>query len=205
MLRLLLALALLGACGAWTPQPLLHAMQRPATENVALKRKMKGKDFAESDDWVPVLEKADAAEFLAGEVGSTKAVQAGQDYKGNEFIWSLMLGQEDGQVARTVYAMDGSCRQCKFPMLEGKYSREDGVPSVSCPVCGNVTDLSTGEVTTFLPANNPVQWAAKLANEKDGPQRLAVLPTRVSKAGRLFLRLPDGTLKGDRETKFMPQ
>ena len=236
MLRLLLALALLGACGAWTPQPLLHApprpasrgaassiamkkrqgarmpgkaMQRPPTENVALKRKMKGKDFAESDDWVPVLEKADAAEFLAGEVGSTKAVQAGQDYKGNEFIWSLMLGeeeeQEDGQVARTVYAMDGSCRQCKFPMLEGKYSREDGVPSVSCPVCGNVNDLSTGEVTTFLPANNPVQWAAKLANEKDGPQRLAVLPTRVSKAGRLFLRLPDGTLNGDRETKFMPQ
>ena len=163
MLRLLLALALLGACGAWTPQPLLHApprpasrgaassiamkkrqgarmpgkaMQRPPTENVALKRKMKGKDFAESDDWVPVLEKADAAEFLAGEVGSTKAVQAGQDYKGNEFIWSLMLGeeeeQEDGQVARTVYAMDGSCRQCKFPMLEGKYSREDGVPSSRC-------------------------------------------------------------------------
>ena len=68
MLRLLLALALLGACGAWTPQPLLHApprpasrgaassiamkkrqgarmpgkaMQRPPTENVALKRKMK--------------------------------------------------------------------------------------------------------------------------------------------------------------------
>ena len=43
----------------------------------------------------------------------------------------------------------------------------------------------------------------KLANEKDGLQRLAV-PTRVSKAGRLFLRLPDGTLKGT-ETKFMPQ
>ena len=59
------------------------------------------------------------------------------------------------------------------------------MPSVSCPVCGNVNDLSTGEVTTFLPANNPVQWAAKLANEKDGLQRLAVLPTRVSKAGRL--------------------
>ena len=94
------------------------------TENVALKRKMKGKDFAESDDWVPVLEKADAA-ALAGEVGLDEGVQAGQDYKGNEFIWSLMLGeeeeQEDGQVARTAYAMDGLCRQCKFLMLEGKY------------------------------------------------------------------------------------
>ena len=102
-----------------------------------------------------------------------------------------MLGeeeeQEDGQVARTVYAMDGSCRQCKFPMLEGKYSREDGVPSVSCPVCGNVND-EAGEVTTFLPANRCV--GGELANEKDGPQRLAVLPTRVSKAGRLSCACP---------------
>ena len=90
-----------------------------------------------------------------------------------------MLGeeeQEDGQVARTVYAMDGSCRQCKFLMLEGKYSREDGVPSVSCPVCGNVNDLSTGEVTTFLPANNPVQWGGE-ARQREGrpaaPRRAA--------------------------------
>ena len=34
------------------------------------------------------------------------------------------------------------------------------------------------------------QWAAKLANEKKGPQRLGMLPTRVSGSGKVYLRLP---------------
>ena len=46
----------------------------------------------------------------------------------------------------------------------------------------------------FLPAANPVQWAAKMANEKKGPQPAALLPTRVSRSGYVYVRLPDGTL-----------
>ena len=34
------------------------------------------------------------------------------------------------------------------------------------------------------------QWAAKLANEKKGRQRLGILPTRVSGSGKVYLRLP---------------
>ena len=45
-----------------------------------------------------------------------------------------------------------------------------------------------------LPKNNPIQFATALVNKDKEPTPITVLRTRVSKAGRYYLRLPDGTL-----------
>ena len=52
----------------------------------------------------------------------------------------------------------------------------------------------TGEVKEFLPKKNPVQWATSLRVRDAKPQPIALLPTRISKTGKVYLRLPDNTL-----------
>ena len=59
---------------------------------------------------------------------------------------------------------------------------------------GTRYSLESGEPLDFLPGDNPVRWLAKVANEKNGPQRLAVLPTRVSQSGAVYVRLPENTI-----------
>ena len=39
------------------------------------------------------------------------------------------------------------------------------------------------------------EWAAKMTNRDKEPQKLVRLPTRVSGSGKVYLRLPDGTLQ----------
>jgi nitrite reductase/ring-hydroxylating ferredoxin subunit len=138
---------------------------------------------------------------LGAATGSTKAVAAGQAPQGQEYIWTLVRGEplvegaDDAWERTTVYATDGSCRACLFPLTNGATTKEaDGGHSLTCGLCGTRYSLDTGEVLDFLPGDNPVRWAAKLANEKKGPTTATVLKTRVSKALRSYLRLPDGTL-----------
>ena len=134
---------------------------------------------------------------VGDEVGATKAISAGVTPKGQDYIWTLVRGR-DGQDADepvTVYATDGACRCCQFPLPSGKTAAEpDGSLSLTCGLCGTRYSLEDGRVLDFLPAANPVQWAAKMANEKKGPQPAALLPTRVSRSGYVYVRLPDGTL-----------
>ena len=47
----------------------------------------------------------------------------------------------------------------------------------------------------WLPAEGPVQFMAKQLNKDKEPVAAGILPTRVSKSGRVYVRLPDGTLK----------
>ena len=60
--------------------------------------------------------------------------------------------------------------------------------------------LSLLPAPQFLPKSNPVHMAATatlgkaLGWEKNGPARLNSLPTRVSQAGNIFIRLPPGSL-----------
>ena len=123
--------------------------------------------------------------------------------QGQEFIWCLVRGSPQAELAEgedyaedAVFCVDGSCRVCSFPLLQSTTTRTaSGSYELSCGLCGTSYDLATGEVTDFLPARNPVQFASKLANEKKGPQRAASLPTRVSRSGNVYIRLPDGTLK----------
>lgn len=174
-----------------------QGQQQQGFENTALKNKMMKKDFDKSDDWVLIMNRE--KEELGASVGSTKAVEAGKSPMGQSFIWCLARGKERAEDAApedsVLYAYDGSCRTCQFPLTNGKVEGEDGKQTLTCGLCGTKWNLEDGECVDFLPASNPVQYAAKLANEKKGPQRLAILPTRVSKSGRVYLRLPDGTLK----------
>ena len=71
----------------------------------------------------------------------------------------------------------------------------DGSYGITCGLCGTKYSLEDGSVLEFLPKRNPAQWAAALANERKGPQKMVTLPARVSKSGKVYLRLPDGTLQ----------
>lgn len=162
----------------------------PQPGGTGVKKRMQRKDFEQRKEWVQVLDNVDE---LGEEPGSTKAVQAGVTPQGQEFIWALIRGKKPAaDEDPEVFAVDGSCRTCQFPMLNAQLDAEAN--TVTCGLCGSSWSLEDGESVEFLPANNPVQFAAKLANEKKGPQRLGILPTRVSGSGRVYLRLPDGTL-----------
>ena len=157
--------------------------------------KMEKADYSRSE-WTLVAEKDELGEAR----GSTKAVAAGQTPQGVEYVWTIIRGtpfsKDEDAPEPTVYATDGSCRTCLFPMTNGQLSSADEAPCIDCPACGTKYSLVTGEAIDFLPARNPIQFAAKLANEKKGAEacRATVLPARVSKAGRVYVRLPDGTL-----------
>lgn len=152
------------------------------------KSKMQQRDFSK-DEWQLVAEAGDLPE----EFGATKAVAAGRTPKGQEYIWVLVRGEEeDGE--KKVYATDGSCRCCLFPMTKGEAERTSDGPAIRCTLCGTSYSLLDGKVLQFCPKRNPIEWATAAANEKNGPVAAASLPTRVSKADRIYLRLPDGTL-----------
>lgn len=163
-----------------------------------MKSKIQKRDFDTRKEWVEVAMNDD----LGAETGSTKAVEAGITPQGQRYIWALVRGspkpaEPDGEWAEdTVFAVDGSCRSCQFPMTNGKTEKEpDGTYSLTCGLCGSKYSMANGAVLKFLPGENPIQWASKLANEKKGEVPMATLPTRISKSGRIYVRLPDGTLR----------
>lgn len=160
------------------------------------KKRMSQRDFQKSE-WTLVAEKNELGE----EIGSTMAVEAGQSPQGGNYIWTLIRGpQGAGAVdsdddSSNVWATDGSCRACSFPMIKSVVEKEaSGEYSMLCPTCGSKWNLADGEVIDWLPAANPAQWALKKINEKKEPMAAGILRTRVAQSGRVYVRLPDGTL-----------
>ena len=86
---------------------------------------------------------------------------------GQNYIWTLVRGYEGaGQftedVFSNVWATDGSCRACTFPMLNSAVKEEaPGQYSIECGSCGSKWALDDGAVLEWLPGNGPVQWMAK--------------------------------------------
>jgi nitrite reductase/ring-hydroxylating ferredoxin subunit len=166
--------------------------------NPGLRKKLQKRDFQERSEWALVCRDDE----LGAETGSTKAVQAGVTPQGQDYIWTLVRGSprvaaEEGaaQAEDSVFATDGACRYCQFPLINGETTLEaDNVYALRCGLCGTQWSLLDGKLLDLLPGDNPVRWAAKLANEKKGEQNAGRLPTRVSRAGRVYVRLPDGTL-----------
>jgi len=154
---------------------------------------MQQRDFSKSE-WTLVANKGDLGETA----GSTLAVEAGQSPQGQNFIWTLVRGSETDEDGCNVFATDGSCRACSFPLTKGVYGREaDGTASISCSSCGSKFSLDrerAGEVIQWLPGEGPIQWMAKNLNSNKEQMAAGLLPTRVSQAGRIYVRLPDGTL-----------
>lgn len=188
--------------------PKKGTMQPGQMVNTGIKSRMSKKDFQGSKEWVRVAEIEDIAT-----TGATKAVAAGKQpgrmgptgfQEGPEYLWCLVRGDISPQPAADaaeaegpeVYAVDGSCRSCQFPLTAAEYGKQpNGEPSLTCKCCGTKYSLKNGECLDFLPGKNPVQFAAKMANQNKGVQSMAVLPTRVSKSGKVYLRLPDNTLQ----------
>lgn len=165
--------------------------------NQQSKKRMQRRDF-ERDEWTLV---ANAGE-LGEEIGSTMAVEAGQSPQGQNFIWALVRGPQGAGAAMgdddvsNVYATDGSCRACSFPMVKGVVEpTDDGLYKIRCPSCGSKYNLETGEVLDWLPGDNPIAWMAKQVNSAKEETPHTALRTRVSQSGRVYVRLPDGTLK----------
>lgn len=162
----------------------------PPREVGSVKKRMQKREFDKSREWVRVLD--DISE-LGEDLGSTKAVAAGVTPKGEDYIWCLVRGRKVADGGRPqVFAVDGLCRSCQFPLLNSAVSSD--ASSLTCSLCGTKYSLEDGAVLDFLPKSNPLQWMTALANEKKGPEKMAVLPTRVSESGKVYLRLPDGTL-----------
>jgi nitrite reductase/ring-hydroxylating ferredoxin subunit len=148
------------------------------------------KDFFQKSEWTLVAEKGD----LGADLGSTKAVEAGQSPQGQSFIWTLVRGDDGVGEGSTVYATEGSCRACQFPLIKGKTEKDGNIMTLTCANCGTAYSLEDGDTVEWLPGDGPLQWAAQQLNKNKEPQKLNVLPTRVSRAERVYLRLPDGTL-----------
>lgn len=162
--------------------------------NQASKKRMEKRDF-ERSEWTLVAKSGDLGEAP----GSTLAVEAGQTPQGINYIWTLVrgeaaAGQEGEDEASSVYATDGACRACTFPLVKGALAYEAGAPTLTCASCGSKYNLDDGAVLEWLPGNGPVQWGAKMLNQNKEPMAAGLLKTRVSQAGRVYVRLPDGTL-----------
>lgn len=163
--------------------------------NKASKKRMAQRDFARSE-WTLVAEKGQLGE----EVGSTLAVEAGQSPMGQNYIWTLIRGEEGagavtGDDFSNVYATDGSCRSCTFPMLKSTVAKDDdGEMCITCDACGSKWSLEDGSTRKWLPGEGPGQWALKKLNDKKEAMDAGILKTRVSQSGRVYVRLPDGTL-----------
>lgn len=176
-------------------------ISKPTTDT-GVKKRMQKRDF-DRKEWVAVCKLDDIPEM-----GATKAVEAGKQpgkmgptgfVEGGSYIWCLVRGEprppregEEGEEPDAgIFATDGSCRACQFPMTAGSWESGN---KFTCSCCGTSYDLESGEVVEYMPKNNPVQWAAAMANQDKEPQRAAVLPTRVSRSGRVYVRLPDNTI-----------
>ena len=105
-------------------------------------------------------------------------------------------GQFTEDVYSNVWATDGSCRACTFPLTKGIVAPEpSGAYALKCGSCGTKWSLDgDGEVLDWLPGEGPVQFIAKKLNEKKEPMAAGMLKTRVAQSGRVYVRLPDGTL-----------
>mmetsp|Transcript_33224 Transcript_33224/g.107445 ORF Transcript_33224/g.107445 Transcript_33224/m.107445 type:complete len:233 (+) Transcript_33224:66-764(+) len=174
--------------------------------NTGVKKRMMVRDFQDKNEWVKVGKLAE----LVPAIGATKAVEAGRApgamgptgfSEGSTYIWCLVHGELSGAEAAgdakdKVFAVDGACRTCQFPLTQAQYAAGGGgnEQTITCGLCGTKYSLESGKTVDFLPGDNPIRFAAKLANEKNGPQRLGSLPTRVSKSGNIFIRLPDNTI-----------
>lgn len=157
------------------------------------KKKMQQRDFARSE-WTLVADKGE----LGDEVGSGLAVEAGQSPMGQNYIWALMrAGPPEGEEPN-VYATDGSCVACQFPMSKAVLTNEDGLELLDCKTCGSQWNLKDGSVHKWLPGDGLGQIAMKAINKDKEPKPVNLLTTRVSQSGRIYIRLPDGTLKIDK-------
>lgn len=69
-----------------------------------------------------------------------------------------MLGsdeQESEDEGPRIYAVDGACRSCQFPLLNAKL--DASADTLTCGLCGTSWSLDKGECIDFLPGSNPVQ------------------------------------------------
>jgi nitrite reductase/ring-hydroxylating ferredoxin subunit len=194
-------------------------MQKGSTrQSERMRKDMLKKDFEKNKkQWVLV---AKIAEDLP-ELGATKLVTAGKSPGGVEYPWCLVRGgvakvpaaspgdgaegdaKGDAKASENegtqVFAVDGACRCCRFPLPTATFDTEaDGEPTLTCACCGTKYSLKNGNCIEFMPANNPLQWAAMKLDSgglKDKPEmrQMAIVPTRVTKAGNVFVRVPDGT------------
>jgi len=158
------------------------------------KKRMQQRDF-ERSEWTLVAEKGE----LGDEVGSTVAVEAGQSPQGQNYVWALVRGEAqadggDDDEETNVYATDGACVACQFPMSKADVVKEDGLELLDCKTCGAQWKLKDGSVHKWLPGVGLGQMAMKMINKDKEPKNINLLPTRVSRAGRVYVRLPDGTL-----------
>ena len=154
-----------------------------------MKDRMQKRDF-ERSEWTLVAEKGE----LGSSLGATKAVEAGMAPQGQNFIWSLIRGEDGDGEGSTVYATGGSCRACTFPLFNGKCEKKGDEFTLTCGSCGTKYSLEDGSPIEWLPGNGPIQWAAQQLNKAKEPSNINLLMTRVSRAGRIYIRLPDGTL-----------
>merc|ERR1719152_223651 len=111
-----------------------------------MKKRMQQRDF-QRDEWTLVAAKED----LDSATGSMKAVEAGMTPQGQNYIWTLIRGNDGDGEGSTVYATDGSCRACQFPTFSSKATQVGDSMQLTCSSCGTSWSLEDGQPIEWLP------------------------------------------------------
>ncbi len=131
---------------------------------------------ASSDkNWIPNLANVDA-DF--GEKPTKALVLANGNF---------VLAKWDDQV----FCCDCNSTAYQFPLVDGELFYGPSGPAIRVPLDGTEYDLTTGDVITWCPRNNPVRQALGALKSAAEPVPLPVYKTRVDEQGDVACNFVD--------------
>ena len=90
-----------------------------------------------------------------------------------------------------VFCADCNSTAYQYPLIDGELFFGVGGPAIRVPLDGTEYDLTTGEVITWCPQNNPIRSALGALKKAAEPVPLPVYPVRVEADGSIMTNFVD--------------
>ena len=90
-----------------------------------------------------------------------------------------------------VFCADCNSTAYQYPLIDGEIFFGAGGPAIRVPLDGTEYDLTTGEVITWCPKNNPIRSALGTLKGAAEQVPLPVYPVRVEADGKIFTNFVD--------------
>ena len=90
-----------------------------------------------------------------------------------------------------VFCADCNSTAYQYPLIDGELFFGAGGPAIRVPLDGTEYDLTTGEVITWCPKNNPIRSLLGTLKGAAEPVPLPVYPVRVEADGSIFTNFVD--------------
>ena len=90
-----------------------------------------------------------------------------------------------------VFCADCNSTAYQYPLIDGELFFGAGGPAIRVPLDGTEYDLTTGEVITWCPKNNPIRSALGALKSAAEPVPLPVYPVRVEADGSIMTNFVD--------------